>query len=101
MRLSPLDPSLSLMQASLALAYFIAGRYDEASYWAEKAIREGTNFLPALRMVVASKALAGRQDEAREALRRMLQIDPTSRISNVSSGRCFTDFKTLQDWKKA
>lgn len=83
MRLSPLDPGLWAMQSAIALAYFIAGRYDDASSWAEKAIGEGTNFLPNLRMVVASKALEGRQDEARNALRRLLQVDPTSRISNA------------------
>ena len=83
MRLSPLDPGLWAMQSSLALAYFIAGQYDEASSWSDRAIQEGTSFLPAFRMAVASKALAGRQEEARNALGRMLQIDPTARISNA------------------
>jgi TolB-like protein/class 3 adenylate cyclase len=94
MRLSPLDPGLWAMQSAIALAYFIAGRYDEASSWAEKAIREGTIFLPNFRVAAASKALAGRQEEARNAVRRMLQIDPTSRISNgVEHGL----FHRLQD----
>ena len=82
-RLSPLDPGLWAMQSSIALAHFIAGHYDEASNWAEKALREGTNFLPAFRVTVASNALVGRKEEARNALRRMLQIDPTARISNA------------------
>jgi TolB-like protein/class 3 adenylate cyclase/tetratricopeptide (TPR) repeat protein len=94
MRLSPLDPSLSLMQSSLALAYFIAGRYDDASIWSDRAMQEGTSFLPAFRMAVASKALAGRQEEARNALGRMLQIDPTARISN-SAERAL--FRRIQD----
>jgi TolB-like protein/class 3 adenylate cyclase/tetratricopeptide (TPR) repeat protein len=89
MRLSPLDPGLWAMQSSLALAYFIAGRYDEASSWTDRAIQEGTNFLPVFRMAVASKALAGRQEEARNALRRMLQIDPTARISNATERALF------------
>ncbi|MFX9228085.1 hypothetical protein ABTN63_18860, partial [Acinetobacter baumannii] len=29
MRLSPLDPSLYSMQTAMALAHFVAGRYDE------------------------------------------------------------------------
>jgi TolB-like protein/class 3 adenylate cyclase len=95
MRLSPLDPSLSLMQSSLALAYFIAGRYGDASIWSDRAMQEGTSFLPAFRMAVASKALAGRQEEARDALRRMLQIDPTSRISNAIERRAL--FRRPQD----
>ena len=94
MRLSPLDPSLSLMYSSLALAYFIAGRYDDASIWSDRAMQEGTSFLPTFRMAVASKALAGRREEARNALGRMLQIDPTARISN-SAERAL--FRRLQD----
>jgi TolB-like protein len=85
MRLSPLDPGLYSMQTTTALAHFIAGRYDEASSWAEKAIRQGTNFLPAFRIAAASGALAGHPEEARNAVARMLQIDPTSRISNLEA----------------
>jgi TolB-like protein len=85
MRLSPLDPGLYSMQTTTALAHFIAGRYDEASSWAEKAIRQGTNFLPAFRIAAASRALAGHLEEARQAVARMLQIDPTSRISNLAA----------------
>jgi TolB-like protein/class 3 adenylate cyclase len=94
MRLSPLDPGLWAMQSAIALAHFIAGRYDEAISWGEKAIREGTNFLPVFRVAAASRALAGRPEEARQALRRMLQIDPTSRISN---GPEHALFRRLQD----
>ena len=94
MRLSPLDPGLWAMQSSLALAYFIAGRYDEASSWTDRAIQEGTSFLPTFRMAVASKALAGRQEEARNALGRMLQIDPTARISNAAERALF---RRIQD----
>ena len=38
MRLSPLDPHIIAMQAGTAFAHMLAGRYDEASSWAEKAI---------------------------------------------------------------
>ena len=39
MRLSPLDPRIGHMKAAAALAHFLAGNYDEASSWAEKALR--------------------------------------------------------------
>ena len=38
MRLSPLDPLMYLAQSGIAFAHFFAGRYDEASSWAEKAL---------------------------------------------------------------
>src|SRR5262249_14619374 len=40
MRLSPFDPRIPLMQAAIAAAHFVAGRYTDASIWAEKAIEE-------------------------------------------------------------
>src|SRR5437764_14358870 len=36
--LSPLDPAFHAMQAALASAHFLAGRYDEPSSWAERTL---------------------------------------------------------------
>jgi len=36
-----------------------------------------------LRILAASKALAGQLEEAREAIDRLLQLDPAVRISNL------------------
>jgi hypothetical protein len=47
MRLSPLDPSLYHMQAGTGFAHFLAGRFDDACKWAERALREEPNWVPA------------------------------------------------------
>ena len=39
MRLSPVDSLMFMMQTAMAFAHFIAGRYDEAYAWAEKALQ--------------------------------------------------------------
>src|SRR5215471_6364291 len=83
MRLSPLDPLMPLMLAGTALGHFIAGRYDEASSLAENALRDQPTFLQAIRTAAASKALAGRLDEARMASAPLRHLDPTLRISNL------------------
>jgi tetratricopeptide (TPR) repeat protein len=83
MRLSPLDPGLYSMQTAMALAHFIGGDYDTALSWTDKASREDPNFLPTFRIAATSAGLAGRLAEAKRAIARMLQIDPTSRISNL------------------
>ena len=44
MRLSPLDPTLFNMQAGMGIAHFLAGRFDDASSWAEKASRDQTDY---------------------------------------------------------
>jgi tetratricopeptide (TPR) repeat protein len=83
MRLSPLDPFTYLASSQISGGYFFAGRYDEASYWAEKGLREQPNWAGSARMLAASNALAGRIDQAHKAVARLRQIDPTARVSAV------------------
>ncbi len=80
LRLSPLDPHVfNIMQAGTALAHFFAGRYAEASAWAEKQ----PNHLIATCTAAASSALLGRVAEAQKAMARVRQFDPALRISNL------------------
>jgi len=80
---SPLDPAMPRMQAGIAFAHFFAGRYDEACSQAEQALQESPNLHQALRISVASNALAGRIERARDVLSRLRQIDPALRVSNL------------------
>ena len=83
MRLSPLDPFMFTMQGVTAFAHFFAGRYDEASAWAEKAFWQRPNILATLRISAVSNAFAGRLEEAQKAVARALELDPEMRISNL------------------
>ena len=83
MRLSPLDPTLFNMQAGMGIAHFLAGRFDDASSWAEKASRDQTDYAVAPAIAAASHALAGRLEKARQAMERLRQNFPTVRVSNL------------------
>jgi TolB-like protein len=83
MRLSPLDPEMFRMQAGLAMAHLVAKRFDIASSWAEKAIRELSSFLIVAGVIAASHALAGRADEAQRAMHHVRKLDPSLRVSNI------------------
>jgi len=83
MRLSPLDPVLYHMQIGTALAHMLAGRYDEASSWAEKAFRNEPNYLPAAAVAAASHAFAGRMEEASQTMQCVRQNDPALCMSNL------------------
>src|SRR3981189_1121688 len=83
MRLSPFDPFMFTCQGVTAFAHFLAGRYDEATAWAEKAFWERPNILATLRIAAASNALAGRMEEARKAIARARELDPEMRASNL------------------
>jgi TolB-like protein/Tfp pilus assembly protein PilF len=84
MRLSPLDPTLYHMRVGTAFAHMLAGRFDEASSWAERAFLEEPNYHPAAIVKAASNALAGRTNDAHYAMDRLRQIDPALRISNLT-----------------
>ena len=84
MRLSPLDPILYNMHVGTAFAHFLAGRYDEATAWATRALREQPNYPAANRILAASNALAGHMSEAQEAMAHLRELDPSLRISNLT-----------------
>jgi TolB-like protein/Tfp pilus assembly protein PilF len=83
MRLSPLDPELVRMKTATAHAHFFAGRYDDASLWAEDAMREA-KYPANLRVAAASNALSGRLEKARDAMAYLRQLDPALRVSNLT-----------------
>ena len=87
-RLSPLDPYVSGMHGATAYAHFLASRYDPASSWAEKSMRENPNFLEAICMSAASNALAGRLEQAQRDMARALECDP--RFARLQSQRFST-----------
>jgi TolB-like protein len=96
MRLSPLDPFLYTMQGATAFAHCMANRYDEACTWAEKAFWQKPDILATLRISAASYAYAGRMEEARRSIDRMLEVDPAMRLSNLKERigvcRCPEDY---------
>jgi tetratricopeptide (TPR) repeat protein len=85
MRLSPLDSEMYRMQCGTALGHLLAGRFDDASSWAEKSFRELPSFLIAVSVMAASHALAGRTNEARQAMDRLRRLDPALRLSNLKN----------------
>jgi TolB-like protein/Tfp pilus assembly protein PilF len=84
MRLSPLDPAFHAMQAAMASAHFVAGRYDKAASWAEKALREQPNNLDVIGSLALSLALAGKLDAARATMANLIRLSPERRLSNIN-----------------
>jgi hypothetical protein len=69
----------------MALAHFIAERFDTAASWAEKAFRVRPSYLIVVGVIAASHALAGRMDEARQAMDHLRGFYPALRISNLAN----------------
>jgi TolB-like protein/class 3 adenylate cyclase len=83
MRLNPLDPSTSGVHAGMSHAHFFLRHYDDAIAWAAMALQEIPDFQPAIRMDAAGNAMAGRLEQAHEAVAHLRQLNPALRVSNL------------------
>jgi adenylate cyclase len=81
LRLSPLDRSLFYYYGLLGLAYYAIGNYAEAVKWASMGASESPRHTANLRYLAAGLAALGRIEEAREAGRKYLEMDPAFRLS--------------------
>jgi tetratricopeptide (TPR) repeat protein len=93
-RMSPFGSMVPVIQNAITFAHFLACDYDKASSVAEQVLREKPDFYLTLRYAAASNALAGRMEEARQAMARLRQIDPELRISNLKD---FTPLRRPED----
>lgn len=75
-RLSPLDPLCYIYKFSVALAYLGARQYQDAEVWIDAALREQPRFHASFRVKVALCGLLGRNEEARDWLGRLLDLQP-------------------------
>jgi tetratricopeptide (TPR) repeat protein len=82
-RLNPLDPFMSGVRTGTAHAHFFLGHYGDAASWAAMALQDNPDFQPALRMDAASNAMAGRLEQAQNAVARLRQLNPSLRVSNL------------------
>jgi len=83
MRLDPLDTRVFLTQSAMGFAHFVAGRDQEAAEWAAMALRTKPNWMPALRVAIASNAMGGRTAEAKIALQSYEKVDPNVSIRKI------------------
>jgi TolB-like protein len=84
MRLSPQDPTLYHMQTGTGFAHLLAGRFDEACGWAERALRDEPGWSTALTVAAAAHALAGRNDKAQRRMAQLRQANPALRVSSFT-----------------
>jgi adenylate cyclase len=81
-RLSPFDPTHFATSSGMAVALIGLGRFDDAVSAAEKAVRLNPVYPSSYRCLASALAHLGHQAEAREAVARMLELDPDFRLSD-------------------
>jgi|tagenome__1003787_1003787.scaffolds.fasta_scaffold20929232_2 adenylate cyclase len=80
-RISPLDTRSYTIFATLAGCYYFSHRYEEAIAWANRAIGQSPSFPVAYRFLAAALAQLGRLDEARAAVDKLIEVQPTSSLT--------------------
>jgi TolB-like protein/class 3 adenylate cyclase/tetratricopeptide (TPR) repeat protein len=82
-RLSPRDPRGWLMSVGMALTLLVAGKFQEALTWAEKALVQNRRSATALRVMAVALVNLGQQDKAEMIVGEILKIDPQLTISSL------------------
>ena len=67
-RLSPMDPEMAMFFGGIAVAHYLAGRYDQALHYSDELLRMRPGFQGAQRMRCAALAQLGMIAEARQCL---------------------------------
>ena len=91
LRLSPLDPFSFNSYIGLGLSNFALGKPDEAVQWTRRAMREKVGMTWAYRDLATFLAAAGKVDEAKAALAKLLETRPHLTVSGVASALRFME----------
>jgi adenylate cyclase len=86
-RLSPLDPFLFATYTAMAITFIGLGRFDEALVAAKKALRKNKTYSATYRCLAAALAHLGRGAEAKDAVARLLELEPNFHITEWAAGR--------------
>jgi adenylate cyclase len=85
-RLSPRDPlAFLLFKGGLAFAYMIVGRFDEGLDYARQGLIEQPRSIALLRIKAALCGHAGRAEEGREAIERLLELHPGMTLAHYAN----------------
>jgi tetratricopeptide (TPR) repeat protein len=90
MRMSPHDPQNSIFNVGLAVAHYLAGRYDDAVAACRRAFQQRSGMARGTRIYVASLAQAGRLEEARAALAQIKQTHPNLSVAWIEQNVPYT-----------
>ena len=103
-RLSPHDPQNSLFNVGMAVAHYMAGRYEVAVAACRTAFQQRSGMMRGSRIYIASLAQAGRLEEARDALIRIKETHPGLSIAWIEQNVPYTSdamAKFLEGMRKA
>jgi len=92
MQISPLDPEAFETYLGIAMQHFFAQRFQEAKSWADRALSEKPDFIPALIAKAASMAAAGfPAEEIHDVVQNIFTVRPISIAGTRQRMRSFRE----------
>jgi tetratricopeptide (TPR) repeat protein len=85
LRLSPSDPMSNMRYMAIAIAHFVAGRFEEAAAAASRAIQANPRFSPPYWMRAAALANLGRIDDAKAVAQQLLNVQPQFTVASITA----------------
>ncbi len=98
MHLSPLDVAMWVAFGVLGNAHMQLGDYETAASWARKAVRQHRHNVAAYYVLAASAAQAGHTEEARGAVRDLLELDPEATITRMHAIYPVARYRNLEGY---
>ena len=98
-RLSPLDLEMANMLFGAGVACLVQGRNDDCLAFMRDAARHAPNYTPIYRWLAFACVRADRINEGRDAMARVLELDPGFRISKISTP--FRDATLIENMRAA
>ncbi|MBV1926082.1 MAG: adenylate/guanylate cyclase domain-containing protein [Rhodobacteraceae bacterium] len=84
-KLSPFDAMNFSWWCGAGMAEFVSGNYEESVHWLKRARQANPRFAATLRMLAASLALSGKEDEARSVSHSLLALDENFSVDRFIS----------------
>ncbi|WP_425046477.1 tetratricopeptide repeat protein [Primorskyibacter sp. S87] len=95
LRLSPFDQRLFVFFAFLGTVHYDAGHYSEAIQWLTRSQIENPRYTSVLRTLAVAHTAAGQPEEARQSVRRLLELEPDFSVATYRAAhRHYRDPKT-------
>lgn len=96
-RLSPTDPHRFWHEGILAQAHYVNGDYEQALTWARRAVARNPSVRFTMRTLTATLAAIGHVDEAAQAAKQLLEVQPDFRLGPYER-RCPFRGAALKQW---
>lgn len=101
LRLSPFDPMRYFFDSLAATAMLSSGRWDEALMLGQRSLKRNRIHASTWRTIVYALVMLDRLDEARQAIQRLLEIEPTYTVSEFHQRFPGRDGPMAEPWAQA